>query len=277
MGRHNEVILNGMVLMPPQFKKNEKGENVRGCVSILVIRGQRDICNNKIKNIKYDAPMVMTENPEILDIMETLKPYMMIECKGVFTTKNISKAKICPHCKEKTSKPGVLSYISPIYFDVRETGLDEMGARALLERKCEISNSITAIGTVVKEPEFYKDENLSAMEYTIAINRKFYVQEDSTMSKTDYPVVKTFGHKAEEDHKRIKVGTELLINGMLQTKEFKNKIQCEHCGEINEFKDTSMEIIPYATEYLKGYYTEEEILEREQKKAASIAESIINS
>lgn len=277
MSRHNEVILNGMVLMPPQFQKNEKGENARGCVSLLVIRGQRDICNDKIKNIMYDAPMVITENPQILRIMETLKPYMMVECKGVFTTKNIMKSKICPTCKTKTSKPGVLSYISPIYFDVRETGLDEMAAKALLEKRCEISNSITAIGTVVNEPEFYKDERISAMEYTIAINRKFFIQEDSTLSKTDYPVVKTFGSRAEEDHKKIKVGTELLINGMLQTKEYRNKIQCECCGEVNDFKDVSMEIIPYATEYLKGYRTEEEIAQMEQEKADSILQSLIEN
>lgn len=275
MSRHNEVILNGMVLMEPQFKKNEKGENVRGCVSILVIRGQRDICNDKIKNIIYDAPNIVTENPQILRIMEGLKPNMMIECKGVFTTKNVMKAKICPHCKERTSKPGVFSYISPIYFDVRETGLDDLAARALLEKRCEISNSITAIGTVTKEPVFYKDEKISAMEYTIAINRKYFIQEDSTLSKTDYPVVKTFGTKAEEDHKKIKIGTELLINGMLQTKEFRNKIQCENCGEINDFKDTSMEIIPYATEYLKGYRTEEEIQQMQSEKANMILQNLI--
>lgn len=276
MGRHNEVILNGMVLMPAQFKKNEKGENVRGCVSLLVVRGQRDICNNKIKNIKYDAPMVMTEDPAILRVMEGLKPYNIVECKGVFTTKNISKAKVCPHCGTKSAKPGVLSYVSPVYFDVRATGLDEMSARNVLEKICEVSNCITAIGTVVKEPEFYKDENLSAMEYTVAINRKFFIREDNTLSKTDYPVVKTFGSKAEEDHKHIKVGTELLINGMLQTKEFKNKIQCDSCGVVNEFKDTSMEIIPYATEYLKNYYTEEEIMEREHQRALKAAESLVH-
>lgn len=277
MSRHNEVFLYGMVLMPPQFKKSEEGKNIRGCISLLVIRGQRDICNDKLTNIRYDAPMILTEDEKWIKVMEKLKVCNMVEVKGVYTTRDIDKPKICPYCKEISIKKGTISYISPIYMDVRETGIDEMTAKMLLEKRAEISNSVTIIGTATKEPEYYKEEKYSVLQYPIAVNRKYYIPESQTVSKTDYPMIKTFGIKADEDHKRIKIGTEVLINGMLQTKEFMNKVLCTHCGAENELKDTSMEIIPYATEYLKGYVTEEEIAEQEQKDAKNAAEVLFRS
>lgn len=277
MSRHNEVFLYGMVLMPPQFKKNEEGTNVRGCISLLVVRGQRDICNDKLTNIRYDAPMILTEDEKWIKVMEKLKVCNMVEVKGVYTTRDINKPKLCPHCKEISVKKGTISYVTPIYMDVRETGIDEMAAKMLLEKRAEISNSVTVIGTATKNPEYYKEEKYSVLQYPIAVNRKYFIPDGQNIIKTDYPMIKAFGVKADEDYKRIKMGTEVLINGMLQTKEFMNKVTCSNCGAENELKDTSMEIIPYATEYLKGYVTEEELEKAEQEKTKAFEKELFKN
>lgn len=265
MARHNEVFLHGMCIMEPTIIKNAEGEYVRGSVPLLVVRGQREIGTNKLIHVKYDSPVAMSGNPEIIKEMEKIHVHDMVELKGVFTTKDIQKAKPCK-CGNLCKKPGTLTFISPIYIEKREHAENEMEGKKLLERRAEISNLITVIGNVAAEPEFYHEDKLSILQYKVGINRKYFLKEDATLSKADFPMIKEYGTQAEQSHKKIKQGTNVLVSGMLQTRAFTNKIACSECDEVVEFEDTVMEIVSYTTEYLSNFVTDDEISEKERQK-----------
>lgn len=273
MARSNEILLNGMVMQQPQIMLDSQGHYMRGSVPIQVIRGNRDIGNNQLANVRYDAPIIMSGNPSIIEDMVNLKPFDMVEIKGVYTTRDIKRTKMCS-CGNKISKPGTLSFISPIYIEVRETGLTEAQAKQILDKRCEVSNSVTVIGNVTSEPEYTNDGKLKMLQYTIAVARQYFLKDDSTLSKVDYPHIKAYGKNAEKDHERIKTKTQVMIKGMLQTRQYTQKFVCEECGQELEGTAVAMEIIPYSTEYLKDFITNEEIAEKNKEKANEIEQTL---
>ena len=273
MARHNEVYIYGMVIVEPRISKDKDGNYLRGVIPLMLIRGDREIGNQDLINVRFDSPFIISQNPDIISKMEKFKLYDMIEVKGTITTKNIIKSKFCD-CGCKASKKGTMTFISPIYMDVREHCEDEQEGRTLLKKRCEISNTITVIGNVTNEPSYYHSDKLSTLQYTLAINRKFFIREDKSASRTDYPIVKEFGKRAEEDHRKIQQGTGLLINGMIQTREYSQKIVCPECEQELEINDVATEIIPYAVEYLNNTITDEEIEEKEKEKTQELKKNI---
>ena len=60
---------------------------------------------------------------------------------------------------------------------------------------------------------------------------------------------------------------------MLQTRELVRKNTCLSCDKEFNWKDTNMEIVPYAVEYLRDYYTEDEIKAKEINISADFDKS----
>lgn len=279
MAKHNLVLLNGQVLRKPKLIPNKNtGEIETAMCPIWVIRGVRDFGNN-IDHVKHDAPIIMTRNPELIKIMETWEVGDMVEVKGSLTTKDVIKGFVCKHCGQKQKKKGSLVYINPIFLEVHEKRLTpEQGLQKLKER-CEISNQVTLIGAVCREPQLYTTEKgLAITTYQMAVRRKYRIATDSTETKTDFPWVKSYGNIAKNDAASIKKGTYIFIDGMLQTREFDRSYICQNpeCGKENHFTDFAMEIVPFATEYLRDYYTQEEILAREKEQNALAVKSVFN-
>ena len=102
--------------------------------------------------------------------------------------------------------------------------------------------------------------------YEIAISRKFRVQEEAADARTDYPWVKSYGAIANADAKALKTGSLVYIDGFLQTRKIEKNCVCEHCGQTFKWPDSSMEIVPYTTEYLRNYNTPEDIQRQEDEK-----------
>ena len=265
MARQNEVFLYGMVMQEPQILTDGNGNYLRGSVPIQTIRGKREISNRQLVNVRFDAPIIMSGDPDVIETMKNLKPFDMVEVKGTYTTKDINRAKMC-ECGHKNIKQGTASFISPIYLGIRETGNTEAAGKQLLELRCEISNTITVIGNVTADP-VYTEERTKMIQYTLAVTRKYFLKEDVTRSRVDFPHIKAFGSIAEEDKKRIRKGTKVMVNGMLQTRQYVQDIVCEECGKTLSYTASAMEIIPYSTEYLKDYVTDEELQEKQAAEA----------
>lgn len=264
MARQNEVFLYGMVMQDPTIT-TQNGEYIRGSVPIQVIRGKREIGNKQLVNVRYDSPVIMSGDPAMIDIMAQLKPFDMVEVKGTYTTKDIKRSKVCD-CGHKAIKQGTLSFISPIYLGIRETENTEAAAKQLLEQRCEISNTVTVIGNVTADPEYTSDK-VHMTQYTLAVTRKYFLKEDVTHSRVDFPHIKAFGSIADEDHKRLKINTKVMVNGMIQTRQYEQKLVCDECGQELRFMTSAMEIIPYSTEYLRNYITDEELQSQAMSKA----------
>ena len=260
MAKLNVAYLYGQVLKEPKIMKNdETGEYIRGVCPIVVVRGIRDFGNN-VSHIKYDTPLIMTGNPVLVESMSKWKKGDMVEIKGAVTTKDVNKSSFCTHCNKKNTKKGNVVFVSPIYMSIRERELSTEEGTKLLKQRCEISNQALLIGTLCREPKGFRTEKgLSITTFQLAVSRKFKIKEDSPDTKTDFPWVKSYGVIAENDFKSLKKGTYVFVEGMIQTRELERVQVCEHCGCEYTWKDSAMEIVPYATEYLRNFKTKEEL------------------
>lgn len=271
MAKHNQVILNGQVSVPPRIVEDEHGNPIRAMFGVDVMHGTRDFGNN-IDNIKYDVPIVMTSDIEMIKKIKKINKGDMVEIKGTITTRDITKRTTCRYCGHKHEKAGNLVCITPIYIDVRESALTDEKGKKLLRTRCEVSNMVTVIAPLCRDPQLYiTDNGTSVTTYQLAIRRKFKVKKDLDDIRTDFPWVKSYGAIAENDAKSLKKGAYVFIDGRIQVRQLKRIQECENCGETYEWTDSATEIVPYAVEYLRDYFTKEEIeaKEKEQGKVAA--------
>lgn len=267
--KHNNVFLCGWVQSDPIVIKNDKtNEFVEVKVKIVTLRGLRKF-GAKTSNIKYDKPLIYTRNPEMCEKISQWRKGDVVEVKGSLTTKDINKITMCPICHARNSQPGNAVYVSPIYVGVRETGVtEEKDALKALKKVGEISNNVTLIGVVCREPQLYtkKKGRVKITSYQLAVRRKFRIAEDSADNNTDFPWVKSFGDIGKNDALVLRKGSYIFLDGWLQTRDFPRKSQCVACGNEYEWKDWSLEIIPYASEYVRNCRTPEELAEEEKKR-----------
>ena len=266
MAKHNYVSLYGQVTREPQIIKNdETDEYLRGICPIMVIRGIRS-ANSETQQTKYDNPIIMSGNPEQIKRMAEWRVGDMVDVKGAITTKNVLKTKTCDHCGTKNKKNGTVVFVNPIFTEIRERNQSSKQAAELLKSRSEISNIVFALGHLCNDPKSYiTPKGTLLTTYEIAINRKFRVQEDATDARTDYPWVKSYGNIATEDAKSLKTNSLIYVDGFLQTRKIEKNCVCEHCGETFKWPDSSMEIVPYTTEYLRNYNTPEDIKKMEDE------------
>ena len=267
MAKHNYVSLYGQVTRAPTIYKNEEtGEWIRGICPIVVIRGIRS-ADVEMQHVKYDNPIIMSGNPEQIKCMAEWRVGDMVEIKGAITTKNVTKSKTCDHCGVKNKKDGTVVFVNPIYIEIREREVSPEKGAELLKKRSEISNIVFALGSLCNDPKVYQLERGTLLTtYEIAINRKFRIQEDAPDTRTDYPWIKSYGAIANADAKSLKKGSLIYVDGFLQTRKIEKNCTCEHCGEVFKWPDSSMEIVPYTTEYLRNYNTPEDIEKAEDEK-----------
>lgn len=266
MAKHNYVLLNGMVTQEPRIIRDDEGNYLRAMCSLTVIRGERDF-GDTIKNLKYDCPVIMTGIPEKVEEISSWHTNDMVEIKGVLTTKEVRKATICKECGHRNIAEGNVVYINPIFMERKESGLTKEESLALLQKRCEISNCLTVIGTLCRDVDIYRaGKGPATAQYQLAVNRKFRLKDDSAEIRTDYPWVKSYGSIAEDDSKFLRQGSVVFIDGMLQTRDIIRTTTCDECGETYQWQDSAMEIVPYEVEYLQNFITVEEQEQMEQEQ-----------
>lgn len=267
MARNNSVFHYGRVAGDPKIiRDNESGEYLRGMAPIEVIKGVRSF-GGEVENMKYDCPVIMSGNDVYIKEMATWKKNDMVEVKGAITTKDIVKSTKCSECGAKNLKNGTVVFINPIYLSRRETGLRQEECYELLKQRCEISNSVSIIGTLCKEPEhLITPKGTDVTQYQLAVNRKYRIKEDLEDIRTDYPWVKTFGPNAIKDFNALSVNSVVLIDGAIQTRQVEQTTTCSDCGHKYKWKDSAMEIVPYAVEYLQNFELPETTAERKEEE-----------
>lgn len=282
MARENTIRLCGAVTKDPIIIKKD-GEYVYAQATVAVARADRDTGQFFSKDVNLDSPLIMTRDENTIREMETWRKNDIVNIKGVLSCKRLLKGSYCRHCNTKNGVMGVLVYVMPIFAEKIQSCKDANEAKQYIAAHKEISNNAFVIGTVVTEPKFISGkgkQNPPMLQYQIALNRKYKIKEDDPNIKTDYPWVKSYGANALEDRDRLIIGTEVMIDGCLQAREFSRKILCgqlhdtvgdpvyddDHnpifderingCGELYEWYDRALEIVPYTTEYLNNYVTD---------------------
>lgn len=267
--RHNSVLFTGYVLATPKIIKNENGELKAAMTKIKTMRGKRRY--GLYENVRYDSPLIRSLNPEIIEKMELWEKGDLVEIKASLVTQLITKNSKCPHCGKINGEKGIVCYFNPIHVSIKEKGLDPEIAKERLKDYSEVSNQITIMGVVAKDIKTYAIKGrLPVTTYPLAVRRKYHIYEDDPDKKVDFPRIKSFGAIANSDRANIKKGTFMAVDGWVQTREINRTSICSNCNQEYEWHDQAVEIVPYASEYLRDFITEEEKKEialKEAKKA----------
>ena len=294
MARENLVILLGSVAMEPLIKNKPGEESTKyAMVYINVGRGVRDVGDGR-KLMHCDDPMIMTRDPKLVEEISKWHTYDIVLIKGTIATKQIKKASHCTFCGVRNVITGMLVYVYPTYakkwthFDSADECL-----RFIADNR-EISNLARIFGTLVKDPsQITTKAGLRITQYPIAMYRKLKIRSDPPAIRADYPWVKSYGAIADEDMKRLYTGSEIMVDGCLQTRLVLRHIVCgvsydkdgkpekdedgnprmragpsgkpEGCGRTYDWKDRAMEVVPYSVEYERNYRGDEEEEEKEEE------------
>lgn len=81
-------------------------------------------------------------------------------------------------------------------------------------------NKVILMGRLTRDPEIRSKETIVAARYTLAVNRRYKQEGDSS---TDFINCVTFGRNAEFAEKYLKQGLKIVIVGRIQTGSYTNK------------------------------------------------------
>lgn len=291
MAKQNTVILLARVVKRPVVAKNrETDEFIHGLGYVHVIRGFRD-AHDDIKYVKHDYPLILSKDAPILSQMLEWQENDIVLIKGILVSKDMNKEARCPNpdCQDPDGKggtkniiKGTVLYVNPIAtLKIKSFGKgDEAKKEAVtyLMNNREFSNQAYFIGTVIKKPQIFRTKRGTTIcQYQVAINRKYHIRTDDPTIRRDWPYIKSYGDQALEDKVRLKIGTDVYIDGFIQARKVIRHIKCKCCGQFFNYTDHSMEIVPYAVEYGKGTYkTDEELMAEKNESVEELKQSIFD-
>ena len=265
MARLNVVHMKGVLPADPLIYKSEERQGAK--FNIVVVRDKRKVENGTRTNMVMDRPTILTADAKLIPYIEGLKKNDIIYVKGALSTRKTIKTAICPECGETNHASGVLTYITPISIEKTGSVNDKDEATAYLSMVRATSNEINLLGMLTRDPKKVTPKSgLTITQYQIAINRNYIVPEDPPELRADYPWVKSYGEHAEEDRFRLMEGSIVIIDGFLQSRIVKKHMECEYCGEKYDREDRTTEIVPYDTEYVKKFRSDEEVEEEKKRR-----------
>ena len=256
----------GAVIKPPQIVKNGC-HYIYAMVYITVARGVREVGDRR-RYMKCDDPVIITRDPELIREIETWEECDIVEVYGELRSRLIKKTTYCSYCNTRNQIPGALVYVNPFFCEKRchqdsdpskrrtRDGLVYTQYQAVLERN--------PAGSVPPEP------------------------------RPEFPWVRSYGSNAADDLRRLHIGSEVFIDGFLQARSINRHAVCGQefdekgnpvfdgngmpvmqidedgdfigGGERYDWKDRMVEIVPYETEYIDNYFSDEILGEMVKKK-----------
>ena len=280
MARQNTVWLLGLLEKKAITTKDKDGEYNFGSCYLHVVRGVRDAHDN-VKYMKHDHPLIVSMNSKIITKMDELNKNDLVMIKGSVTSKSAPKSSFCPYCTDEEGKPttnkglGLFTYVTPIFIKkIKECPDYETGLIEIIKAR-ELSNQVVVFGHLWNDPKYYKTKHGTLItQYQLITERKARVIGDELDKKADFPWVKSYGEQAIEDRLRLEKGSAIIVDGFLQERKVTRKTKCSCCGKIYPWEDRTMEIVPFDTEYVSNYKTDE-ILEKETgEKAEELRNSL---
>lgn len=223
MAKKNLAILSGIIseilckeplTFKVRIKKNEKKD-----VYPLVQLSPACASKTNLKNLKVGVPVVI---------------------EGKVTTEKKVEEFTCPDekCKGKIIDQYINTYILA----------DTVSIFAQGEEK-NYMNRVIMLGTVCRDIEFRYIEGATSpignTKYQIAVNRR-------EPHATDYPWVSSFARQAEEDCRRIAKGSQVLVDGLMNTRINQKECSCVKCEKKVSINENLTEIVASSVEYLNN-------------------------
>ena len=214
----------------------------------------------------------MSRRPEIVSEMKSWNVNTIVSIKGALATRRMMKSSICPECGNMNTLEGTLEYIEPIFVEKHFEAEDKDTALSYLHEIREVSNQVYVMGNLATNPKkISPKKGLIVTQYMIGVDRKYTVREDPPDIRSDFPWIKSYGQNAINDREFLHQGSLVLIDGCLQARNVNRKSVCGACSAMYGWKDRALEVVPYETEYLSGFYTPEE---REENRKRLLKERL---
>ena len=278
MARLNSSMLYGAVAdVPRVIKDDATGEYKRAAFHIAVVKDDRNTGLDDKSEIQINYPLIVTQDPEQVRLISKLKMNDIVELEGMFVTRKVQKLSHCKFCGHQNVVEGNFCYVRPIAMKKRNTtdNTEKQAIQMVIDNKA-FSNKLLMLGNVCSEVKFHKGEKYDSCVYQVGSDRKFFIKEDDPDTRSDFPIINTYGAQARKDTLALKKSSLIYIDGYLRSKEFSRKTICssEACKKEYQWKDNVMDIIAYDVQYCSNYDDPEEKKKQlEQQKAEERAKT----
>lgn len=130
-------------------------------------------------------------------------------------------------------------------------------------------NQVYLLGVVCSEVDFriLPKTGVAQAKYQLAIKREKH-------NGMDYPYVVTYGKQAELDAQHVRRGSQLLVKGKLQTRNFDQTITCPHCKGDHVKPSTTYEVVGEVISYLYNCNFEQAEIDAEHEEMRKMAEGM---
>lgn len=189
------------------------------------------------KNPRRFVYPIIRLGEQTIELKDKIKPNMLIAVEGKVRTEKREEYYDCPNssCKEKI----IDRYIF--------TTVEADNIRFLKpNEKDPYINQVILLGTVCREKDFRYIEGtkspLGNTKYQIAVNS----------NRSDYPWINSFARQAEEDARRLQVGSQVLVDGILNTRKNVKECVCTLCQSKIEVTEHLTEVVASTVEYLNN-------------------------
>ena len=293
------VYMLGAVIKPPQIVKNGC-HYIYAMVYITVARGVREVGDRR-RYMKCDDPVIITRDPELIREIETWEECDIVEVYGELRSRLIKKTTYCSYCNTRNQIPGALVYVNPFSCEKRCHQDSVSDCIQYLAKHREVSNQLLTFGTLCRDPS--KRRTLDGLVYTQyqAVLERNPAGSVPPEPRPEFPWIRSYGSNAADDLRRLHIGSEVFIDGFLQARSINRHAVCGQefdekgnpvfdgngmpvmqidedgdfigCGERYDWKDRMVEIVPYETEYIDNYFSDEILGEMAKKKLDEVTES----
>lgn len=195
---------------------------------------------------RFVYPIVELDE-SIKELESSIKPKTLVLVEGKVTTEQREEKYDCPNpsCHEK---------IIDRYIFTKVTAYSIKFIKELDPNSDVFVNQVFLLGVVCREKEFRyiegKKSPLGHTRYQIAVNRR-------EPNATDYPWIASYARQAEEDARRLQVGSQILVDGILNTRKNQKECTCTLCGSKIEVTEHLTEVVSNTVEYLNNCIFEE--------------------
>lgn len=219
------------------------------------------------RNQRVDTPHIVlygldenTAKSVYNDLAKKRESFVMV--RGMISTRLENEQIKCPGCGHEQSisilHTEIIAFAPPVFLEGNYEA----------DTLKEFANNANIIGIVCSKPYSRSSTNGTSMtQFQIVIHRKFRVKEQPEQ-KDDYPWVKTFASLAEDTAVHLTTGTQIYINGALQTRDVQRHAVCENCESQLTYAETVAEIVPYDVEYLSNWLLDENDIKKKEAEQA---------
>lgn len=266
MAKENNIVLIGKIMDSPELSYSAEKDLFQLSFVLGVLRkNQRiDFPEINIFGLSEEQAYNLKNN-----LNENKDSYIMV--RGMIATRYKEIIVKCPDCGQENKVSYLHTEVSTIipplvlHGDYSEESLKEY------------SNRASVLGIVCSTPIARQSANgmHTIAQYQIVIDRRFRIKEQED-TKYDYPWIKSFDTFAERSLKHLKVGSQIFLNGHIQTRDRTQKAVCINCDTEFEYDVKVAEIVMTSIEYLTNCVFERKYTQNSSAEISKSQNKIIN-